>query len=264
MPRRTSCDPSGPSRRLSMPAPHGSGSPVQLTGLHHAEAPVRQRAKSVDRVRGARAYGPREGTPSRYSKRPGRSGAEDAPSSVAPPNPGVWRCLDDTSQIRTHGSSTREPDLPKRRSGPGPIIRAGVVSRAGHTAGDRRCRPGRSPVQWARRIKGPWRSPRSTIAHTGSREATAPLGRVDSSSGGLSDDYVFSHVFSTHEVMEERRKIQEPGIFGIPRGPSHCRLRGVIPVFALESEQDPARVSSSVARVLHAHWRVCCCYLVRR
>ena len=33
--------------------------------------------------------------------------------------------------------------------------------------------------------------------------------------GGLSDDYVFSHVFSTHEVMEERRKIQEPGIFGI-------------------------------------------------
>ena len=28
----------------------------------------------------------------------------------------------------------------------------------------------------------------------------------------LSDDYVFSHVFSTDEVMEERRKIQEPGI----------------------------------------------------
>jgi hypothetical protein len=31
----------------------------------------------------------------------------------------------------------------------------------------------------------------------------------------LSDDYVFSHVFSTDEVMEERRKIQEPGIHGI-------------------------------------------------
>ena len=31
----------------------------------------------------------------------------------------------------------------------------------------------------------------------------------------LSDDYVFSHVFSTDEVMEERRKKQEPGIQGI-------------------------------------------------
>jgi hypothetical protein len=31
----------------------------------------------------------------------------------------------------------------------------------------------------------------------------------------LSDDYVFSHVFSTDEVMEERRKIQEPGIPGV-------------------------------------------------
>jgi hypothetical protein len=31
----------------------------------------------------------------------------------------------------------------------------------------------------------------------------------------LSDDYVFSHVFSTDEVMEERRKIQQPGIHGI-------------------------------------------------
>ena len=31
----------------------------------------------------------------------------------------------------------------------------------------------------------------------------------------LSDDYVFSHVFSIDEVMEERRKIQEPGIDGI-------------------------------------------------
>lgn len=31
----------------------------------------------------------------------------------------------------------------------------------------------------------------------------------------LSDDYVFSHVFSTDEVMKERRKIQEPGIHGI-------------------------------------------------
>jgi hypothetical protein len=31
----------------------------------------------------------------------------------------------------------------------------------------------------------------------------------------LSDGYVFSHVFSTDEVMEERRKIQEPGIHGI-------------------------------------------------
>jgi hypothetical protein len=31
----------------------------------------------------------------------------------------------------------------------------------------------------------------------------------------LSDDHVFSHVFSTDEVMEERRKIQEPGIHGI-------------------------------------------------
>ena len=30
----------------------------------------------------------------------------------------------------------------------------------------------------------------------------------------LSDDYVFSHVFSADEVMEERRKIQEPGIDG--------------------------------------------------
>ena len=30
----------------------------------------------------------------------------------------------------------------------------------------------------------------------------------------LSDDHVFSHVFSTDEVMEERRKIQEPGIHG--------------------------------------------------
>lgn len=28
----------------------------------------------------------------------------------------------------------------------------------------------------------------------------------------LSDNYVFGHVFSTDEVMEERRKIQEPGI----------------------------------------------------
>jgi len=28
----------------------------------------------------------------------------------------------------------------------------------------------------------------------------------------LSDNHVFSHVFSTDEVMEERRKIQEPGI----------------------------------------------------
>jgi hypothetical protein len=31
----------------------------------------------------------------------------------------------------------------------------------------------------------------------------------------LSDGYVFSHVFSTDEVMEERRKIQEPDIHGI-------------------------------------------------
>jgi hypothetical protein len=30
----------------------------------------------------------------------------------------------------------------------------------------------------------------------------------------LSDDYVFSHVFSTDEVMEERRKTQEPGVYG--------------------------------------------------
>jgi hypothetical protein len=30
----------------------------------------------------------------------------------------------------------------------------------------------------------------------------------------LSDDYVFRHVFSTDEVMEERRKVQEPGIDG--------------------------------------------------
>ncbi len=30
----------------------------------------------------------------------------------------------------------------------------------------------------------------------------------------LSDDHVFSHVFSTDDVMEERRKIQEPGIHG--------------------------------------------------
>ena len=30
----------------------------------------------------------------------------------------------------------------------------------------------------------------------------------------LSDDYVFTHVFSTDEVMEERRKAQEPGIDG--------------------------------------------------
>jgi hypothetical protein len=28
----------------------------------------------------------------------------------------------------------------------------------------------------------------------------------------LSDDTVFRHVFSTDEVMEERRKIQEPGV----------------------------------------------------
>jgi len=28
----------------------------------------------------------------------------------------------------------------------------------------------------------------------------------------LSDNHVFSHVFRTDEVMEERRKIQEPGI----------------------------------------------------
>jgi len=28
----------------------------------------------------------------------------------------------------------------------------------------------------------------------------------------LSDDHVFCHVFSTDDVMEERRKIQEPGI----------------------------------------------------
>ena len=31
----------------------------------------------------------------------------------------------------------------------------------------------------------------------------------------LSDGYVFSHVFSADEVMEERRKVQEPGIYGI-------------------------------------------------
>lgn len=31
----------------------------------------------------------------------------------------------------------------------------------------------------------------------------------------LSDDHVFCHVFSTDDVMEERRKIQEPGIHGI-------------------------------------------------
>ncbi len=30
----------------------------------------------------------------------------------------------------------------------------------------------------------------------------------------LSDDYVFDHVFSTDEVMKERRKVQEPGIYG--------------------------------------------------
>ena len=30
----------------------------------------------------------------------------------------------------------------------------------------------------------------------------------------LSDDCVFSHVFSTDEVMEERRKVQDPGIHG--------------------------------------------------
>ena len=33
----------------------------------------------------------------------------------------------------------------------------------------------------------------------------------------LSDDYVFNHVFSTDEVMEERPTIQEPGI---PRDPA--------------------------------------------
>ncbi len=32
----------------------------------------------------------------------------------------------------------------------------------------------------------------------------------------LSDNYVFDHVFSTDEVMEERRKTQEPGIYGTP------------------------------------------------
>ena len=31
----------------------------------------------------------------------------------------------------------------------------------------------------------------------------------------LSDDYVFRHVFSTDEVMEERRQIQEFGVHGI-------------------------------------------------
>jgi hypothetical protein len=31
----------------------------------------------------------------------------------------------------------------------------------------------------------------------------------------LSDDFVFSHVFSNDEVMEERRQIQEPGVHGI-------------------------------------------------
>ena len=31
----------------------------------------------------------------------------------------------------------------------------------------------------------------------------------------LSDGYVFSHVFSADEVMEERHKVQEPGIHGI-------------------------------------------------
>src|ERR1700735_216614 len=33
----------------------------------------------------------------------------------------------------------------------------------------------------------------------------------------LSDDHVFDHVFSTDEVMEERRKTQEPGIYGTTR-----------------------------------------------
>ncbi len=53
----------------------------------------------------------------------------------------------------------------------------------------------------------------------------------------LSDDYVFSHVFSTDEVMEERRKIQEPGIRGIHvdrRTADPDRLRGVMPVSARE------------------------------
>ena len=31
----------------------------------------------------------------------------------------------------------------------------------------------------------------------------------------LSDGYVFSHVFSADEVIEERRKVQEPGFPGI-------------------------------------------------
>jgi hypothetical protein len=52
-------------------------------------------------------------------------------------------------QRTNNGSSTRGPDLPKRRSDPGPIIRAGVVSLAGPAAGDRRYHPGGSPVQWA-------------------------------------------------------------------------------------------------------------------
>lgn len=33
----------------------------------------------------------------------------------------------------------------------------------------------------------------------------------------LSDDHVFDHVFSTDEVMEERRKTQEPGTYGTTR-----------------------------------------------
>lgn len=33
----------------------------------------------------------------------------------------------------------------------------------------------------------------------------------------LSDDQVFRHVFSADEVVEERRKIQEPGVLGTHR-----------------------------------------------
>jgi hypothetical protein len=59
------------------------------------------------------------------------------------------------------------------------MIRAGVVSLAGHAAGERRCHPDRSPVQWAHRYRGHWRNPRRATADSRSLEATAQLGRVD-------------------------------------------------------------------------------------
>jgi len=80
----------------------------------------------------------------------------------------------------------------------------------------------------------------------------------------LSDDYVFGHVFSTNEVMEERRKLQEPRvIWGQVDTGQQCEDRRSIwdvaqagnfddPVWTVEPP--PVAIRTSRSRTKHHYW----------